>query len=212
MPVVSAPPGAPVLPHLPVEIIEQILVLAVRAVCEPCPDQSDAQLYARRRYWSDQYELGPRLHEYLSAYLHVLPPKAVPHVVRAVLTRMPHCAPVAASGAGRVDILSMRRKLDIWLTDSVASKGRPSTPSTCVSALAAATRRGHVAVLEWWLRHSGVDLEVPDMILYHATVLESQADDPSMLEWCLTTASQKGHVRILECWRTLGAAYIPENP
>ncbi|KNE69249.1 hypothetical protein AMAG_13632 [Allomyces macrogynus ATCC 38327] len=230
LPPASASPQVTALPHLPVEIIEQILVLAVRAVCEPCPNQSEGQISARRRYEAEKFELGPHLHEYLSAYLHVLPPAAIPRVVRAVLARMPHCAPVAASGAGRVDILAMRRKLGLWLTEPMASKSL-YRPSTCNSALASATRCGHVAVLDWWVRESSVDLDVPSIILHHATVLESQADDPQMLEWwfksgllipfahgdwrtadsSLTLASQKGHVRILECWRTLGAAYIPEN-
>ncbi|KAJ3362370.1 hypothetical protein GGF32_006205 [Allomyces javanicus] len=231
LPPAFAPPQVTrALPHLPVEIIDQVLVLAVRAVCEPCPDQSEGQIYARRRYEAEKYDLGPHLHEYLSACLHVLPPAAIPRVVRAVLARMPHCAPVAASGAGRVDILAMRRKLGLWLTEPVASRTL-YRPSTCNSALAGATRRGHVAVLDWWMRESSVDLDVPSIILHHATVLDSQADDPRMLEWwfksglldpslhsdfrtadsSLTLASQKGHVRILECWRTLGAAYIPST-
>ncbi|KAJ3362376.1 hypothetical protein GGF32_006211 [Allomyces javanicus] len=100
--------------------------------------------------------------------------------------------------------------------------------STCYSSLAAATRRGHIAVLDWWVREFNMRLDIPDGVLKYASVLESQADDPSMLEWwfasglrpfherqpvdlSLMLASQKGHIRILECWRTVGAKFISRN-
>ncbi|KNE69250.1 hypothetical protein AMAG_13633 [Allomyces macrogynus ATCC 38327] len=138
---------------------------------------------------------------------------------------MPHCTPVAASHAGRTDLLAIRKRLGLVLTEPAVPNFRPSI---CSSALAAATRHGHLAVFDWWFHESKVDLNFPDTILRHASVLESQADDSAVLEWwfksgllnpsrhgekmtvhtCLTVASQKGHVRILECWRSLGLAFI----
>ncbi|KAJ3374702.1 hypothetical protein GGF31_006599 [Allomyces arbusculus] len=223
-----APSEAATRPRLPVELVGEILVLAVRAISEPFPDQSDEQSSARCRYWAE-HDRKPNLdlHAHLAACLYVLPASATPRVVRAVLERMRHCTPEAASGAGRVDILAMRRKLGLWLTETGALKCHVST---CYSSLAAATCRGHAAVLDWWVHESGVQLDIPDGVLKYASVLESQADDPSMLEWwftsgllrgppyerqpvdmCLMLASQKGHIRILECWRTVGAKFISRN-
>ncbi|KNE68740.1 hypothetical protein AMAG_13381 [Allomyces macrogynus ATCC 38327] len=228
LPLAPASADVATLLRLPVELAEEILVLAVRALSEPFPDQSEEQSAARCRYWAE-HDHKPNLHlrAHLASCLYVLPTAAIPRVVRAVLERMQHCAPDAASGAGRVDILAMRRKLGLWLTETGTLKCHVST---CYSSIAAATRRGHIAVLNWWVHESNVRLDIPAGVLKCASVLESQADDPSMLEWwftsgllrgpayerqpvdmCLMLASQKGHIRILECWRTVGAKFISHN-
>ncbi|KNE69251.1 hypothetical protein AMAG_13637 [Allomyces macrogynus ATCC 38327] len=105
------------MPRLSVELVEEILVLTVCAINKPIPGHTDEQSAARCRYWA-KHDRKPNLHlhEHLAACLYVLPAATIPRVMRAVLARMPHCTPEAASGAGRVDILAMRRKLGLWLT------------------------------------------------------------------------------------------------
>ncbi|KAJ3356761.1 hypothetical protein GGF32_001392 [Allomyces javanicus] len=144
----------------------------------------------------------PSAIDQLRQLLLVLPADWSPRVTRAAFLRFPHCTPVLASFRGRLDLLEMREKLELPLTD-------------VRGALHCATRGGHVRVLNW-LRARVLDPLPVSWDLVEAAC-SCVTGEPAALDWWLASgllvpdfiddvvlgygldvATRMGHVRILE--------------
>ncbi|KNE69321.1 hypothetical protein AMAG_13693 [Allomyces macrogynus ATCC 38327] len=192
-PVVPPPPMA----DFPVEIIEQILVHAIRRISNPL-----APLGMRFQWPLPTWPVSSTSIDQLRQLLHVLPADWSPRVTCAAFLRFPHCTPVLASFRGRLDLLAMREKLAFPLTD-------------IRGALYCATRGGHVTVLDWWRAR------VPDPLPVSWNLVEAACacvtGEPATLDWWLASgilvpefiddvvlgygldvATRMGHARVLE--------------
>ncbi|KAJ3374762.1 hypothetical protein GGF31_006659 [Allomyces arbusculus] len=181
----------------PVEIIEQILVHAISTTSTPL-----APLGMRFQWPLPTWPVTPTGINQLRQLLHVLPAKWSPRVTRAAFLRFPHCTSVLASYRGRIDLLDMREKLKLPLTD-------------VRGALYCATRGGHIPVLNWWRARVLDPLPVSWNLVEAAC--SCVTGDPAALDWWLASgllvpdfiddvvlgygldvATRMGHVRILE--------------
>ncbi|KNE68753.1 hypothetical protein AMAG_19862 [Allomyces macrogynus ATCC 38327] len=142
----------------PIELVDHILVDAAKLLAEPLPVLvlPTAETIAQ-----------------LQQLLHVLPRQWAPRVGLAVLARLPHCSPVTASHAGRIDILERRRE---W--------GLPFAADV-VDAVEEATFEGHLSVLKWWRTYAEFPNPVSWLVLDAAFACKT--DDPDVLHWLLET-------------------------
>ncbi|KAJ3356758.1 hypothetical protein GGF32_001389 [Allomyces javanicus] len=186
---------------LPVEIIELILVHAIRLTSTPLnPIEVLFKWPLPAWFAGPPTAAAPQLRQ----CLYVLPSAWAPRVAHAAFPRFLHCTSFYASYQGRVNLLDMRLQFDLDLTD-------------IQSSLYPATLHGHVRVLDWWQDHAADDLPyyLSWNLIYAAT--KCATGDPDVLDWWLASgllvpgylsdytfggalqvAAELGHVRILE--------------
>ncbi|KAI9189886.1 hypothetical protein H9P43_001319 [Blastocladiella emersonii ATCC 22665] len=192
--------------RLPFELIESILLHCVVASAPPCHGNGRRSNSSPPPSPTTPTTPMTPLAAEFSAYLFVAPNMTL--LRRAVFARLPHCTALAASLAGRVDLLDLRRELALPVAcpegaiDAVSCAGhvavlawwarehaqRPATVRMTYSwrAIQGACRAGHVAVLAWWRDESGLPLEFP-----------TAAPGSGVLS-LLTVASVRGHVHVLQ--------------
>ncbi|KAI9178747.1 hypothetical protein H9P43_005409 [Blastocladiella emersonii ATCC 22665] len=166
--------------HLPYELIESTLVLTASLPGQP-----------------------PHA---LVAYLSVLPTASATHdtpLYRAVIPRLPWCAPDAASARGNLQALA-------WWLRASRLKTKPMPLVYSSDAMDSASANGHVAVLNWWRDTSHLDLKYTAWAVRHAV---DHGHAAVVAWWCrsgllageidwdadiLQAACRRGHVAVLE--------------
>ncbi|KNE69323.1 hypothetical protein AMAG_13695 [Allomyces macrogynus ATCC 38327] len=197
----SSPASISTQPKLPIELIERILVHAIRLTSAALNPIEVLFKWPLPAWFADPpTAAAPQLQQ----FLHVLPTNWAPRVARAAFPRFLHCTSFYASYKGRADLLDMRLQFDLDLTD-------------IQSSLYLATLHGHVCILDWWQDNAPDDmpLYLSWNLIYAAT--KCTTGEPDVLDWWLASrwlvpeylsdytfgdalqvAARVGHVRILD--------------